>query len=419
MRLMSMIASPVVAFVAGALAAQVIVPGVPLEVVPFSSGPGEMPAFPGTANPYFTAFFYTLANVSGNRVIVSYDAAGNPTIQSPVSIDFGVLDFGRGASWGRLFVAEQGFPSGVAADGIYELTSGFMLTPFSLMGGGNPDPNDVEFPGGAFGTEVLVANPSAGCLDPNFNLSIARLTTTGAFVGVLHADARGPFFMAASSGASFGNFVYCSYLNDSAVDRIAPNGTVSRFTNLGGNGAKIAFGLGGAFGQDLYAADQLGSLYRVDTSGTATLIATGLIGTEFAFDPATGDMIARTAGYVRIRGVSASCALRNGTGVNPVACTCSTLPVLGTTWQLAITPGTGTLRTFAFASATSIPPVPLPFGEILISPPLLEIPGNGTHSVSLPSNPLYLGLLLYVQGLRQGPNLNLQLTNAQDAVVGF
>lgn len=119
---------------------------------------------------------------------------------------------------------------------------------------------------------------------------------------------------------------------------------------------------------------------------------------------------------------SASCTQRNGSGLNPVACTCQTLPVIGTSWEIAVAPGPNTLATLAFASPAPIPGVNVGFGELLIDPAVVDLPGNGTHTAVLANDPAFLGVEFSVQGLRvdvNGGSLELQLTDAQDAVVGL
>ena len=128
-------------------------------------------------------------------------------------------------------------------------------------------------------------------------------------------------------------------------------------------------------------------------------------------------------GVFRLVPKAGSCTLRNGTGVNPVACTCATLPVLGTTWTIAIAPGPNTALTLVFAADAPAPfPVPLFGGEALIFPPVVSLPGNGTHPVVLPPDIQFLGSAFFLQGMRVdvvGANLALVLTNGQDAVVGL
>lgn len=147
----------------------------------------------------------------------------------------------------------------------------------------------------------------------------------------------------------------------------------------------------------------------------ALLLDDGTIVFTATLEDGTGAAVDQ--GVFRLTPKSASCTLRNGTGVNPIACTCTTLPVLGTIWTLNVAPGPQTLFTFLFASTTSFGPFPL-FGELLIGPAVVEIP----TALPLPASLSFLGMPLFVQGLRldfNGVDLSLVLTNAQDAVLGL
>lgn len=127
-------------------------------------------------------------------------------------------------------------------------------------------------------------------------------------------------------------------------------------------------------------------------------------------------------GLFRLVPTSASCTLRNGSGINPVALGCATLPRLGTTWNLAVAPSASTALTLAFVAPAAFGPLPLFGGELLIDPSAVSLPGSLTHPFPLPSSLQFLGLQLFVQGLRVdvvGPNLVLVFTNAQDAVLGL
>jgi len=283
-----------------------IEPGVSLQVLPFSSEDASHLAFPPPGDPTYTAFFYATRGGQNGRDILAYDANGIATLIATVQLDGGQLDFGRGSMQGRVLITEAGQPGGLAADGVYELLPSLTVAPFNLMGGGNPDPNDVEFPGGSFGDAVYAANPTSGSFDPDFNRTITKLTTGGSFAGVFHSDSRGPYYMAASSGGPFGEFLYTTYIFSNAIDRIAPDGTATPFATIGANGLKIEFGQGGYFGADLYATNLANELYRIDAAGVATKIASGLSGQRWAFDPASGDLFAREtpSGYVRITGTN-------------------------------------------------------------------------------------------------------------------
>ncbi|HEU4419998.1 MAG TPA: hypothetical protein VFT55_13780, partial [Planctomycetota bacterium] len=141
-------------------------------------------------------------------------------------------------------------------------------------------------------------------------------------------------------------------------------------------------------------------------------------------DTTTGltTLIGPLVGATDLRGLdpiaNASCTLRNGTGINPVACTCVTLPILGTVWSLDVAPGPYTLLTLLFASETQLPPIPLFGGELLIGPNVIEV---GTN-IALPALPQYVGYQVSMQGVRLdlvGGALAIVFTNAQDAVLDF
>lgn len=129
-------------------------------------------------------------------------------------------------------------------------------------------------------------------------------------------------------------------------------------------------------------------------------------------------------GLFRLTPKAASCTVRNGTGINPVVCTCASLPLLNSTWNIAVAASPNTLLTLAYAGVMPTPfPIPLFGGELLVDPTgIVSLPGSFTHPVPLPSSQQFLGVQLYVQGVRLevvGPALVIQLTNAQDAVLGL
>jgi hypothetical protein len=115
---------------------------------------------------------------------------------------------------------------------------------------------------------------------------------------------------------------------------------------------------------------------------------------------------------------SASCTSRNGSNINPVALSCTTLPVLGTTWSLAVTSGPQTVLTGVFFSTAPLTPTPLLGYELLIALPIAEMP----TTFPLPSAMKFLGIELFLQGLRvdwDGFDFVYVPTNAQDVVIGF
>ena len=143
-----------------------------------------------------------------------------------------------------------------------------------------------------------------------------------------------------------------------------------------------------------------------------------------AVDTTTGftTLIAPLVGASDLRGLdpltTASCTLRNGTGINPIACTCTTLPLLGTVWGLDVAPGPNTVLTLLFASETQFGPFPLFGGELLIGPNIVGVGPN----IPLPGLAQYVGYQISVQGVRLdliSGVLTIVLTNAQDAVLDF
>ncbi|MEZ6036735.1 MAG: hypothetical protein R3F29_04600 [Planctomycetota bacterium] len=122
-------------------------------------------------------------------------------------------------------------------------------------------------------------------------------------------------------------------------------------------------------------------------------------------------------GVFQYNPINASCTVYNGSGVNPVATSCLTLPQLGQAWNLVIAPGATTVATVALAGFAQLPPVPLFGGEALILPPVVDISGG----VTLPNNLQFVGAELFVQGVRlnfDGVSFTFELTNAIAAVVG-
>ena len=123
-------------------------------------------------------------------------------------------------------------------------------------------------------------------------------------------------------------------------------------------------------------------------------------------------------GLFRLVPRSASCTLRNGNNINPVALTCVTPPVLGTTWSLAVTSGPQTLVTGVFLSTAPVAPTPLLGYELLVAFPVAEMP----TTFPLPAAMKFLGLEVFLQGLRvdwNGFDYVYVPTNAQDVVLGF
>jgi hypothetical protein len=101
----------------------------------------------------------------------------------------------------------------------------------------------------------------------------------------------------------------------------------------------------------------------------------------------------------------ASCNGFYGTGVNPPAFTCATLPILGGTWHGAIATTPDTVSTaLVFAPAGVLgSPVPLFGGELLVDPAqgLVAFLGRNDYPLAIPSAASsWLGTQLVFQGVR-------------------
>jgi hypothetical protein len=147
----------------------------------------------------------------------------------------------------------------------------------------------------------------------------------------------------------------------------------------------------------------------------------------FTLDPTTGvATLVGSGGYSDLRGVeftgAASCSTFNGNQVNPNVCACATAPVLGTNWDVTVTPAPTTVLTLAFLATAQLPvPVPLFGGEALVAPPIVDIgaTGLGTHTLALPASSALAGVSLYLQGLRLDASLTIELTNGVAGLLGF
>lgn len=122
---------------------------------------------------------------------------------------------------------------------------------------------------------------------------------------------------------------------------------------------------------------------------------------------------------------SASCSLRNGSGVNPIDFSCRTPPMLGATWTTTYNHGPNTTGTVLWAcvqagSGNGLPGITQ--GEVLVSLPTLAFTliGTGDISVPLPLDLSLVGFPLTAQGLRvESVGTPVVLLNAQDLVIGY
>jgi hypothetical protein len=121
--------------------------------------------------------------------------------------------------------------------------------------------------------------------------------------------------------------------------------------------------------------------------------------------------------------IPAACVAYNGSGVNPVGFSCTTLPVLGTTWlgTVATTPAT-LVTALAYAPAGIAPALPAFGGELLVQPAgLLLFTSGGSYSLAIPATASWLGTVLAFQGLRLdlvGGSPTIVPLNAQELVLG-
>jgi hypothetical protein len=99
----------------------------------------------------------------------------------------------------------------------------------------------------------------------------------------------------------------------------------------------------------------------------------------------------------------AGCYPYNGNNVNPASFGCTTLPVLGETWQATVfnTPNT-LLTAIVYAPAGLLTPVPLFGGELLVDPsqPFVALVGTSSYSLPIPSASSWVGTTLAFQGVR-------------------
>ncbi len=126
-------------------------------------------------------------------------------------------------------------------------------------------------------------------------------------------------------------------------------------------------------------------------------------------------------------GTPASATYRNGTGVNPMVFTYTSLPVIGTNWTSQIDGGSvgasGLTFVFGYSGPTTLP---TPIGELLIditTPWLMSnIAAGGSgispHSIAIPNDPGLHGFPAYTQGFLNNVGGVAMLTNAIDLILG-
>jgi hypothetical protein len=247
--------------------------------------PGGAPSYPY----YIYTTDWTYQSLSSN--LNGIDAAGNASILHTGFADLMFLQFASPAFGSSLYGADVGYPSSLP-DGIYHVSPEGNLASFNLMGGGNPDPSEIVFPGGGpFGDYLYVSNPGAG--GTQYASGIIRLDQAGAYAGRLAAIPEGPRRMALSGGGDFGTYLYYSCSSSPWIYRAAADGSVQQFALLPYSdwAYGMAFGCGENFGDDLYVCSwQDDEILRIDSSGTVTTFARGITSFAMAFDPVSKDL---------------------------------------------------------------------------------------------------------------------------------
>ncbi len=303
------------------------------------------------------------------------------------------------------------------------------------------------------GAMISVAtNGNVVAIDPATGVATTLVATSPTLDSVrgLAADAAGTLYAIQNGGGpgsvTVPDLLYTIDLGTGVASLIGSasySGLQGLAIDLAGTLYSFDVGSGSGFGAGLVTIDPVtaasidvnpavgGSASEVQCLATSPAgVLFGARNSLFAIDAITGiATLVGSGGYTDLRGIDflplASCTLRNGNGINPLACVCATLPVLGTNWTISVTPAASTVLTLVFASFAPLPgPVPLFGGEVLIAPPVVDIgpSGLGVHVVPVPASQTLVGLALYLQGLRVNAlpaGLALELTNGQDAVLGL
>lgn len=100
---------------------------------------------------------------------------------------------------------------------------------------------------------------------------------------------------------------------------------------------------------------------------------------------------------------AARCPSYNGSGVNLAGFLCTSLPLLGTTWQGTVVTTPNTLLTLlAYAPLGIGAPIPVFGGELLLTPSAGDVlfPGTGSYSLPIPNSSSWTGVQFTFQGVR-------------------
>lgn len=232
--------------------------------------------------------------------VVSIDPGGSASvlIGSGLADPSGVA-FGNGsAAWGSdLYVADHNFNTGSGVYGeVFRWQSGSLVALQFRRTWDNgdiaSDPDRLAFgTGGGFGSDLFVADPSGptGAGDPGGTGGVHRFSgvasqTTLAYAGALVS----PLDLAFGPGAGFGNDLYVGDIDVDTIFTVDSSGTVTEFAD-GIDAATLAFSNGGVLGQNLFV-NELDQITRVDATGAATPVVTGVDSIAIAADP-TGSCI--------------------------------------------------------------------------------------------------------------------------------
>ncbi|MBN1825437.1 MAG: Ig-like domain-containing protein [Candidatus Eisenbacteria bacterium] len=210
------------------------------------------------------SFFFAVSSAGGGAITVPAEYAvltqGDGDLDRPISLER-VADGNPRA--GRLLLGDTGW------DRVYLWHDrGFVETVLADSLLGRPDALASDGPAGAFGGDLLVADPAA----------LLRFRMEGAAAGRLERLASWPesggyWTVAVDRGGAFGGRVAMGHPNGGSVWTADSNGAVSLLASGLGSVTGLAFGEGGDFGRDLYAVDGAGTIYRIDSTGAKTILA--------------------------------------------------------------------------------------------------------------------------------------------------
>ena len=226
----------------------------------------------------------------GKLVSINPDRSANVLTSGNPLVDTDGMAFGPGSSWGTsLYASDHNASSDLGQ--IFKFESG-SLSPFTAPGTpwGSIDPKGLAFgPGGAFGTDLYVADCDRGqtCASGTTGGAVYRVDPSGNKTLVHHGDPLvAPHGLRFGSGGAFGNDLYIADLGDwytgtGYIWRMDASGQPTLFAGGPGSAmvdpAGLTFAPGGVFGSDLYVLDRgAGTVFKVDASGNTVPFATGL-----------------------------------------------------------------------------------------------------------------------------------------------